>query len=102
MARSRHTAGRGVRPAGPISRSNREYLMKTKLRLDIDALTVESFETRADAPRLAGTVHGHAEDYSANETECADLCATQAATCATCDAYCEEELGPLNRRIILY
>lgn len=71
-----------------------------KLRLSLDALAVETFEPRADAPRAGGTVHGHAEDYSAQETACADLCATQANTCATCDAYCDEDAW--NRRIILY
>lgn len=73
-----------------------------KLRLDLDALTVQSFEPRADSgPRGGGTVHGHAEDYSAAETACADVCASQVNTCATCDAYCPED-GRQDRRIILY
>jgi hypothetical protein len=71
-----------------------------KLRLELDALTVESFAPAGDAPRAGGTVNGHAEDYSAEQTACADVCATQAATCATCDAYCDEDAW--NRRIILY
>ena len=72
-----------------------------KLRLELDALTVESFETRADAPRAGGTIHGHAADYSAAETECADVCATQAYTSATSDVLCAED-GRQDRRIILY
>jgi hypothetical protein len=72
-----------------------------KLRLDLNALTVESFAPRADAPRAGGTVHGHAEAYSAEQTACADVCASQVATCATCDAYCQEDLVR-DRRIIVY
>jgi hypothetical protein len=71
-----------------------------KLRLDLNALTVESFAPRADAPRAGGTVHGHAAAYSAEQTACADVCASQVATCATCDAWCDEDAW--NRRIILY
>lgn len=74
-----------------------------KLRLDLDALTVESFELRPAAPRDGGTVHGHVADYSAVETACADLCNTAASTCATCDALCiPEDDARQDRRIILY
>jgi hypothetical protein len=71
-----------------------------KLRLSLDTLTVESFAPRAEAPRPGGTVHGHADPPSAEQTACADVCASQVATCATCDAYCDEDAW--NRRIILY
>lgn len=46
--------------------------MSTKLKLDVDALKVESFETRA--PDGGGTVFGHA---SQNWSECAGTCPRQ-------------------------
>lgn len=72
----------------------------SKLRLDLDALAVESFSPANSPARPAGTVHGHAETPSAEQTACADVCASQVNTCATCDAYCEDDAW--NRRIILY
>lgn len=62
-----------------------------KIRLDLDALRVESFAT-AEAPRRGGTVHGHAPSYfpepcapTDRVTDCNDV------TCAwSCNGYtCE-------------
>ncbi|HEX8695608.1 MAG TPA: pinensin family lanthipeptide [Longimicrobium sp.] len=52
-----------------------------KLRLKLDALRVESFETAAAAPREAGTVHGHARPTRQQQT---------------CDLTCEGDGCPLS------
>ena len=36
-----------------------------KLKLDLDALAVESFDTRPGSPRPRGTVAGHADAFAA-------------------------------------
>ncbi len=81
-----------------------------KLKLNLDDLKVESFETTPEQPKPKGTVVGNAEptelqpcDYSENPTDC--LCVTYAATCpntcyntcastcSTCGSTCEQTCG---------
>lgn len=87
-----------------------------KIRLDLDALSVDSFDTRAGAEGPDGTVFGHIPPYSYQkycsdgltctvECEgtaasdcgtcgasacgtCATNCGTCATACGTCDTYC--------------
>lgn len=56
-----------------------------KIRLDIDALQVDSFETRApEAER--GTVRGHATQYGSCQGSCVQTCGGR-----TCEPPCENE-----------
>jgi hypothetical protein len=53
-----------------------------KIRLDIEDLTVESFDT-ADQEKSAGTVHGHeTEDWGCN---------SEFSNCATCVEGCPRD-----------
>ncbi|HEX8695606.1 MAG TPA: hypothetical protein VF746_24545 [Longimicrobium sp.] len=54
-----------------------------KLRLELEALAVESFDT-APAAGGAGTVRGHAEAVPADEIDCS-RCPTCDASCRTCE-----------------
>ena len=60
-----------------------------KLRLDVDALTVESFRTDDEDALKRGTVHGYSPPCTMYGT-CQDTCAN---TCAgpTCEPPCEGE-----------
>jgi hypothetical protein len=63
-----------------------------KIKLDLDALDVQSFETVAGAPGAPGTVHGHMPrtiEPDASQESCDGLCGggTGYNTCgATCEA----------------
>jgi hypothetical protein len=69
-----------------------------KVRLELDALSVESFDTVARDGAADGTVFGQATyqaycsyGYTCPETECADDCgtyATDCGSCATCEGTC--------------
>jgi hypothetical protein len=61
-----------------------------KIRLSLDALRVESFETGGE-PREGGTVHAHAT--RPNQNTCAFSCAT-CITCQTCPKPTFEESCP--------
>lgn len=54
-----------------------------KLKLDLDQLTVESFDTNASGITRRGTVRGHSD--SCFLTDCQFTCAD---TCNTCGASC--------------
>jgi hypothetical protein len=58
-----------------------------KLRLDLDALVVESFDTLTDGRRGPGTVKGHNEEVAPGEEEDAAVPWTWWATC-TCAISC--------------
>lgn len=74
----------------------------SKLRLDLDALQVESFDTRPGASRPRGTVQGHGRDtdlaacgdatfpVSCWDDSCAGSCASCDGSCVagTCAASC--------------
>ena len=51
-----------------------------KVRLEIDALRVETFATEAAAKAARGTVHAEAATRASH-------CASQCATCANCSSY---------------
>jgi hypothetical protein len=66
-----------------------------KVRLDLDALAVESFETDGGTTKRKGTVHGHAPTLDLGETcnggnTCWDSCDGVCGTyfCATIDDSC--------------
>ena len=72
-----------------------------KLRLELDALKVETFDTRDGAARAAGTVRAHDSDsdepastdfnnYSCNIMSCGGTCWLTPNVCGSCG--CEESL----------
>ena len=56
-----------------------------KIRLEIDDLAVESFDTADGKGKKTGTVHGHSEF-----TEF-DGCNSQYSNCATCEYGCPQD-----------
>jgi hypothetical protein len=63
--------------------------MKTKLRLEIEELAVESFSTQG-AARGAGTVRGHDASYRCGTT---DACTEQSCGAGTCYPSCDIVCG---------
>lgn len=61
-----------------------------KLKLDLDQLVVESFDTHASGIAPRGTVRAHSELCvpTFGEFSCVDTCGTCALTCDTCDGTC--------------
>ena len=67
-----------------------------KIRLDLDTLSVDSFDTVARNDGDQGTVFGHRPPYSydvycSDGQTCIDTCfecGTGASDCGTCDTYC--------------
>ena len=75
--------------------------MNKKLNLDLDALSVDSFETDAAADST-GTVHGRTDDIGSIEELCADSfqltcglsCGGTCESCSnTCNATCGDTCG---------
>lgn len=75
-----------------------------KIRLELDTLSVESFDTTGGPAEARGTVHGHLPPYSyqrycSDGTTCLDTCefegctGTNATDCGTCNA---TECGTCN------
>lgn len=70
-----------------------------KLKLDLDHLTVDSFDTNADAATQRGTVEAHTALITLFETcpqSCPDTCATcdpSCATCVSCYGTCQNTCG---------
>jgi hypothetical protein len=88
-------ASAGAAPSFLMHRWTGEAAMK-KTRLDLDSLSVESFDTTA-APEGRGTVHGNADtfqSYCSDGRTCIDTCDYTCnqynATCgSTCVGSCE-------------
>ena len=67
-----------------------------KIRLDLDALSVESFSTASDKDDKGGTVFGHLppdtyQKYCSDGLTCGesyDICGTAASDCGTCATAC--------------
>jgi hypothetical protein len=70
-----------------------------KMRLDLDSLFVESFDTTAAPADAGGTVHGNAvtfQSYCSDGRTCIDTCdgtcdtdcGTCASECLSCESYC--------------
>jgi hypothetical protein len=57
-----------------------------KIRLDVDQLAVESFDTADGRGKQAGTVHGQSDEF----TEF-DGCNSQYSNCATCEYGCPQD-----------
>ncbi len=74
-----------------------------KLSLELDDLSVQSFETTPALQDLRATVRGHMDDDNGGDggdgysDACSDI--YSCATCETCDGVCNVEQ---QRRIILY
>ncbi|HEX6750484.1 MAG TPA: hypothetical protein VF092_24560 [Longimicrobium sp.] len=65
--------------------------MKNKISLDLDALTVESFEMGTDFHSMLGTVEGHLSPTCNTRAACSCGSACEGTcfnTCDTCDASC--------------
>lgn len=56
-----------------------------KIRLDVEELVVESFDTAGDKEKKAGTVHGH--EWSQWE----GCVISDGSNCATCDGGCPRD-----------
>ncbi|MFL5538370.1 MAG: pinensin family lanthipeptide, partial [Longimicrobiaceae bacterium] len=54
-----------------------------KLKLDLDQLSVESFETNATEDARRGTVKAHSHVHTCGAS-CYDTCATCDPSCASC------------------
>ena len=83
----------------------------SKIRLDVDALTVDSFSTVAGEDSGKGTVFGHLPpytyqkycsdgitcndtcDFCTNATDCGTCGATDCGTCATACGTCNTDCG---------
>ncbi|HEU4881899.1 MAG TPA: hypothetical protein VFT45_06635 [Longimicrobium sp.] len=55
-----------------------------KIKLEIEALQVESFPTVSAADELRGTVHGNQESIFAPEATCGDSCLDPNSCRGTC------------------
>lgn len=65
-----------------------------KLKLNLDELKVESFETVKNNTSIGGTVHAQATETQGPVETCYDFCITQAQTCDhTCWASCLTNCG---------
>lgn len=65
-----------------------------RLRLEVDALRVESFETASGDSAPAGTVHGHAPPPTRrNEITCGATCDNDPMCIVTDDPTCLEPCG---------
>lgn len=72
----------------------------SKIRLDLDALSVESFSTDA-APASSGTVHGHSpieqtfvsDVTGCDQDTCARYCSGNTTCYASCDGSCAQTCG---------
>ena len=75
--------------------------MSLKIKLDLDALSVESFTT-SDVDAKRGTVHGHISDTTCYQRLCDcgnsyGLYCTREITCPnTCDASCDGTCNSCN------
>jgi hypothetical protein len=71
--------------AGPVTRTTREDRMRTKLKLNLHQLAVESFETDASGTSR-GTVFAEESFSNFCATELGGTCDPREATCGdTCD-----------------
>jgi hypothetical protein len=64
--------------------------MKKKIRLDLETLSIDSFETTR-VPGARGTVQGHGsfQSYCSLGITCLDSCASECnSECGTCDPHC--------------
>lgn len=89
-------SGRGGRaPAAPARAELEEDVMR-KLRLELDELSVQSFETQRRAGGV-GTVHGRGMDFQVEAITApppaTDTC-PQVTYCASCVATCETCYDP--------
>jgi hypothetical protein len=69
-----------------------------KIRLDVNALQVESFETRDGKPKSEGTVHGYITQFlncaqtQAGYTQCGQQCLSGWQPCQPTDAWTNGEV----------
>jgi hypothetical protein len=56
-----------------------------KIRLNLDALSVESFDTTAAEAKARGTVHGNAESF---QVYCSDGSTCYESACGSCVSQC--------------
>ncbi len=60
--------------------------MKKKIKLDLDQLSVETFETVAGNRGREGTVYGHATEWTLCDPPCTgESCDHSCGSCVTCD-----------------
>ncbi len=59
--------------------------MMKPIKLDVDALAVETFATEDDGPRARGTVHAHLPTYEPGQETCASCDPRLYSICDPCE-----------------